>query len=189
MCTHWSAAMFLKSVSSVHVLISKGWSPGISGNKLPAVWVEVFKCLLFFLIQVVYPMFSLIGSRAAICTGPPGQQNMITMLGVGFIWWRNIPGSWASAWFALAILGTRHDHYSLIESAADFSVNWQVGVLLVWLSSLDDEDMSLSVLSCVSEPGLQCRFILPFWYCLRQSNFLKVEFLQLWNDSKTFSIS
>lgn len=55
-CSQWYfPAVFLKSASGIHALIAKWWIPGISGNKLPAVWVEVFKCLLFFIIQVVSP--------------------------------------------------------------------------------------------------------------------------------------
>ena len=57
-------------------------------------WKYLNSCC-FSSFKLFLPMFLLLGSKAAICTGPHGWQNRRIIFGIGFIWWRHIPGSWA----------------------------------------------------------------------------------------------
>lgn len=134
-CTQWYfPAVLLKSASGVHALIAKWWIPGISGNKLPAVWVEVFKCLLFFIIQVVSPSVTPAREQGYHMYRVTWLANMKIVFGVGFIWWRHVPGSWAYAGIALAVLGGRFHPNALIYRI--YTEPWHKlsgGGLLVWL--------------------------------------------------------
>lgn len=108
------SAVFLKSrLVFVLSLPSDGsWAFQVTSYLLSE-WKYLNSCC-FSSFKLFPPMFLLLGSKAAICTGSYGWQNMRIVFGVGFIRWPTIPGSWVYAGFAWIIMQGRFPHNALI---------------------------------------------------------------------------